>query len=747
MKNKIHKILLIGLLIISHSFSQKKGLIKGKITNSQTGLPLIGANVQLLGTDLGTTTNDKGNFSLDQIMEGRYKIRVAYIGFQTFVVPDVLVRPNAYDFIDVKLEESILSMDNIVVQQSYFKKSIIKEFQTVSFDNEEIRRAPGSGQEISRILNSLPSVASVGENRQDMMVRGGGPTENGFIIDNIPIPSISHFNQVDGRSNGPIGLINTEMISNLDFYSNGFSSKFGNKLSSYGEIEYRDGNKDTFEGNLNLGMGGLGYLIEGPIGGGSSLIASFRKSYLDIIADAINAGGLPSYDDYQLKLSYEINNRNKVTFLIIKGSSLYDRSQNDALNDGESSYGKVSNNQNSYGINWRKLWSKNGFSNTSLSFSNQLSNISFNDIDTDTNNIYNNNHFKYLTFRNTNDYKSSDILSFQYGLESFVTKKDYNFDINNINIDLNKGMSGLAAYLTAKIIYKNNYILSFGIRNDQNSHDYINLLSPRLNFEYLLSSENSIIFNYGIYYQDAPGLYMTLENSESITSIKSVQTSVTYEKIFSPSTKLSLSIYSKEYSSAPILAKDNIYDDPTFLLDELRVYNGIQSNGNAKSSGLEFILQKKRAENLYGIVGWSLFSSTFLDYNGIKRSRNYDYNYIFNIVGGYKPKHDWEISFRWSYFGGKPITPINRELSILYNEQVLDNQNFNEESTPDYHSLFIRYEKRYSLTKFNIITFFELWNAYNRKNTEYYFWSNSKKNIQNVTYFSIIPIGGFELEF
>ena len=83
-----------------------------------------------------------------------------------------------------------------------------------------------------------------------MMVRGGGPTENGFIIDNIPLPSISHFSQEDGRSNGPIGLINTEMVDNVKFYSNGFSVKYGNRLSSYGDITYRSGNSEAMEGNF-----------------------------------------------------------------------------------------------------------------------------------------------------------------------------------------------------------------------------------------------------------------------------------------------------------------------------------------------------------------------------------------------------------------------------------------------------------------------------------------------------------------
>ena len=166
----------------------------------------------------------------------------------------------------------------MVVEENFFKKSMVNEFQSVSFNRDDMRRSPGSGQEITRIINTLPSVASVGENRQDMMVRGGGPTENGFIIDNIYIPSISHFQQADGRSNGPIGIINTDMVENLDFYSNGFSSKYGNKLSSFGDITYRSGNREMMEGYGLLGMGGLGFLVEGPLGERSSYICLLYTS-------------------------------------------------------------------------------------------------------------------------------------------------------------------------------------------------------------------------------------------------------------------------------------------------------------------------------------------------------------------------------------------------------------------------------------------------------------------------------------
>ena len=201
------------LLLLSVLNAEPTGFVKGKIIDINSQLPLVGANIVIKSTSLGTISDEDGYFSIEDIPNGNYSISASYIGYKTVYLSDIWVRPNAYDFLNVKLEQSVIQIDDITVEENFFEKSLVNEFQSVSFNRDDMRRSPGSGQEITRIINTLPSVASVGENRQDMMVRGGGPTENGFLIDNIYIPSISHFQQADGRSNGPVGIINTDTVS------------------------------------------------------------------------------------------------------------------------------------------------------------------------------------------------------------------------------------------------------------------------------------------------------------------------------------------------------------------------------------------------------------------------------------------------------------------------------------------------------------------------------------------------------
>jgi len=746
------------LLLLSVLNAEPTGLVKGKIIDINSQLPLVGANIVIKSTSLGTISDEDGYFSIEDIPNGNYSISASYIGYKTVYLSDIWVRPNAYDFLNVKLEQSVIQIDDINVEENFFKKSLVNEFQSVSFNRDDMRRSPGSGQEITRIINTLPSVASVGENRQDMMVRGGGPTENGFLIDNIYIPSISHFQQADGRSNGPVGIINTDMVENLDFYSNGFSSKYGNKLSSFGDITYRSGNREKSEGYGLLGMGGLGFLIEGPVSNKVSYITSFRMSYLDIIADAINAsGGMPSYNDFQTKIDYKPNIYNTFSILVIAGGSLYDRDKKGALDVGESEYGELKNNQLTIGINYKRIWNEKAYSNTSLSISNKYSKVNFSNINTDTLVFKNIEEADIFNFRQINHIKIASQTNLEFGFDAQWTTQYYDYlrKLNDSNILLDEikfdqkvSISNYSAFLTVKKNLGRKLISSIGLRTDLNDYENTTLISPRINLDYeIVNSRTNLIFNIGDYYQNPPAIYVANKTSDRLKSARARQYSVCLEHMITASTKFSVSAYQKDYNNSPILPNSNLHNDPTFLFDELRMYNGIVSEGSASSKGLEVLIQKKRVENFYGLIGGSIFNSTFIDFEGIERNRNHNYRYIFNIVGGYRPKSDWELSIRWSYFGGRPYTPINLEASISNNEQYSDVKNFNENKTPDYHSLFVRYERRYNLKKSNLILFFEIWNTYNRENIETFFFSKERDSIEKILYFSTIPVGGFGIEF
>ena len=741
--------IILPLVVIPFNLILGRGFIKGQVMDGYNLLPLVQANIIVDNTEIGTISDSEGKFVIELSEVGFYSISISYIGYESKIVSDIWVRPNVHDYQNIVLFPEVIELGDVVVTKNYFEQNNLDNYSSVGFSNDQIRRAPGAGGEITRILNSLPSVASVGENRQDIMVRGGGPNENGFLIDNIYLPSISHFNQPDGRSNGPVGLINTELVENIEFYTSGFSPEFGNKLSSFGDIEYREGNSEQIEGNLGLGLGGAGGVIEGPVIRNITMLGSFRMSYLNIISDAINAGGLPSYNDYQGKINYKPSQYHNFTILAIKGNSLYDRNPTDAENNEEDNYGSIKNNKSTIGLNHRLIWNEMGYSKTSLSFSKQISKLEFFDLFSDS--ILNRNNDLYQTFhfRNVNHIRLNKKINTTSGFEFQSRNLNYDFYLNNIFLEDDIAYENISTFININSIIRENTNIAFGVRLEKNSFENKINSSPRLNIDYELPNEfGNIILSAGSYYQNPPEKYLGLVNNRGLKSVQAKQLSLSFEKLLTESSKLSISVYDKNYSNAPVVENEpNPFIIPAFLMDRNITFENIISNGQANSYGIEILVEKKRAENFYGHIGGSLFNSTFIDYLGQKRDRDSNYKYIFNMVGGYRPNNKWELSLRWSFFGGKPYTEVDTATSLNLNEVVYFTDSFNEKRTPVYHNLFLRYEFRKVYKSFNVVSYLEFWNAYNRKNVETYIWSNANKKILEVTYFSFIPVGGFEIEF
>jgi hypothetical protein len=235
------------------AFQTQTGSICGLITDKETRAPLIGANVMVLNSPWGAASDIQGQYEVKRVPPGNYSIAVQYIGYEKRIVTDVIVRPNRQTQVDVALTLSAVMGEAVVVTGAYFDKTEEAPTSTVSFSNEEIRRAPGSAGDVSRILMGLPSVAKVNDQQNGLIVRGGSPMENGFFIDEIEIPNINHF-PMQGASSGPIGMVNVDFIKEVTFQAGGFPAAYGNRLSSVMAMGFREGDRDRFQAQLDLNM-------------------------------------------------------------------------------------------------------------------------------------------------------------------------------------------------------------------------------------------------------------------------------------------------------------------------------------------------------------------------------------------------------------------------------------------------------------------------------------------------------------
>jgi hypothetical protein len=345
------------------------GSVKGTVIDRETREGLPNVTVVVIGTQSGTSTDERGRFSLSGLPAGTYSLQFRLVGYDPLVRTDVSVTPGKTASVHAELHERGVVAEEMTVTGGYFGSEEAIEAMSVGFNAEEIRRSPGSANDVSRILMALPSTAKVADNSNDLAVRGGSPIENGFYVDGIPVPNINHF-PTQGSTGGPIGILNIDFIDQVDFLISGFSASYGDRLSSVVDIDYKDGTAEDLYGKAFLSFAGFGAMAEGqlPSEGGSWMVSA-SKSYLDLIVGAIGTGVAPNYGDVQGKVALKVDDRHSLRLLAIGGKSAIDFDKETAIEDGQRQYGTNENSQGTLGLRWDALWSAGHYATTTLSYS------------------------------------------------------------------------------------------------------------------------------------------------------------------------------------------------------------------------------------------------------------------------------------------------------------------------------------------------------------------------------------------
>ncbi|MBM4176525.1 MAG: TonB-dependent receptor [Ignavibacteria bacterium] len=765
--------ILTVFLTVKLSSAQSFGKLQGKVIDQITRQPIPGSNVILENTNFGAAADVLGNFKIENIPIGRYQIRVSSIGYQTQINPDIVVSTGHTVALQFELIETVIPLKGEVqVHAEFFRKDPSQLVSTHSLSYEEIRRTPGAAGDISRVVLSLPGVITAADDRNDLLVRGGNPTENLNLIDNIEIPNLNHFG-TQGASGGPIGMVKTEFIREVNFSSGGFPVKYGERLSSVMDIKLREGNREEFQADLNLSMAGFGGSLEGPLFEKGSWIFSARKSYLDLIAK-LNATSvataIPHYSNYQTKIVYDIDENNQLSFIGLGGM--------DRVSFQEGEYNLVayfkeyeiehSQNQFITGLNWRTLWSKNSYS--LLTLSNSYNDYASDVIQAKSKKEYYFNHsfereihlkgefnvkinpsfeinlgggFKWINLNHSIFYQGDTIYTIKNGIvdTSIFSPLDYSFG---------EWISKTFAYaqITNWIYDKLKFVT--GIRYDNFSFiEKSNAFSFRGGLSYFLTPISSVNFSAGIYYQTPPYIWLSADpTSRKLENMRADHFVFGFEHYFSDDLKLSLESYQKNYSKIPtsktvpqFIASNGGTDYGVFMMRNLT------SDGKGYARGIEFTLQKKLLNDFYGIISYGHSKVKFTPIDGVERPGSFDFRNVFTLVFGYIPNDRYEFSFKWRYAGGRPYTPFDENLSKLFKREVLDFEQMNALRYKDYHRLDIRFDRRWHFEKWNIVTYFELQNAYFKKNIYEYQWDSVENKEIEVYQWRFFPIGGLTIEF
>ena len=708
------------LFLILHVglYSQNIGSINGKVTDSESGLPLEGATVIVENSNFFTVTDENGYFQIPDLPTTSYNVTARFIGFKSQTKFNVIVKSVGNQSLDYTLSPTNELLDEVILMESPFKTSIETPLSTQTFSAVEIETYPGGNNDITRVIQSLPGISpSVGGFRNDIIIRGGGPNETVYYLDGIEIPNINHFS-TQGSSGGPVGLVNISFIKDVTLSTSSFGAEYDNALSGVLSFTQKNPNTERFSGNFRFGSSEAGITFEGPLNEKTSYIFSLRRSYLQFIFKAFGFSFLPDYWDYQMKISHRIDDHNFLNFIGIGSIDKLTVNEPDEYSfENQSTIEQIpiiNQNTSTFGISWKRIYKQNnGFFNISLS-SNRLKNDfeRFQDNVNKTDKVYSNisseeeTKLRFISSQNFIDFKFSVGGNIQYSKYLNNTLYPF-FEIDyETSIDLIKYGFFIKS---SKMFFDDKLGVSLGIRVDQDNftlnNNFFENLSPRIALSWSISEDDKWKVNLtsGRYFKIPT--YTSLgfknlsnnfiNNDSEYTRSDHLVFGIEYNN--TDSSRFSLEAFNKKYYNYPVSVNDMVSLANKGGDFEVLGNEDVSTSGRGKSYGIEFLYQQKLKNNFYGILSYTFFYSKFSGFDEVFLPSVWDNRNLISFTGGYKLKKNWEISSKLRFTDKTPYAPINNKLSSQsYPEIVFDYSQLGNYYLDSFLKLDVRIDKRWN---------------------------------------------------
>lgn len=714
--------------------------IKGVVIDKSTRQPLEFVNVLVVGLGIGASTDANGNFLITQVPPGIYRLQASFLGYKTELTPEYRVN-HVTPYVQIELEEENASLNEVVVTASPFQKVPESPVSLRVIGLQEIEKAPGANRDISKVVQNYPGVAfsPIGY-RNDLIVRGGGPSENRFYLDGVEIPNINHFS-TQGASGGPVGLIDADLIRSVKFYSGAFPADKGNALSSVLDFSLRDGDMERNSLKATLGASEVSLSSNGHIGNKTSYLVSVRQSYLQALFKILGLPFLPAYTDASFKIKTRFDSHNELTLLGLGG---IDRMKLNLGIEGEDAEYMLSYlpeiNQETYTVGGvYRHYSQRHVQSIVLSQS-----------------YLNNRNVKYRD----NDESSEENLTLRLGsieqetklrMENTsswsVWKVKAGFDLNysryksneyrkvfanalreyDYHTDLSLWRWGMFASVDYAAPDKS-FTASMGVRTDGNNYsdkmkELWRQLSPRLSVSYRLIEGLTLSGHVGLYYQLPSYTALGFKGEEGEYVNRHLDyISVSQESLglsWTPNENMELSVegFYKLYGHMPFSLSDQIPlsckgNDYGTIGNE-----ALSSEAKGRSYGVELMFKWLLTQKLNLSSSLTIFKSEFKDgEQGSYVPSAWDNRFILNMSGTYNfPKH-WSLGAKVSCIGGSPYTPYDVEKSSLveaWNVQgraYYDYSRYNQERLPVFGQLDVRVDKTFYLKKYMLGFYLDIQN-------------------------------------
>lgn len=742
-------IFLAFLIILSNKLAAQvelKGNIAGTVIDKETKKALPGATIRVLNTNFAAIANHKGEFVICEIPIGRYQIQASFLGYETALITDLVVVTKRFANLTFEMKMSYVSLDEIVVSAN--ENRGLTEISTISkseISNQEVRNTAGVN-DLFRRLQYLPGVSAAGDQSSSPIIRGANPDENLTLIENIEVASPFHFSSMNSEMAGSFSIFDPKLIDKVNISTGGFSSQFGDKLSSVIQINLMKPNKNQYEGDIALDFSGIGAYLTGPISKDISFLFAARRGILEYLMKMMDEKFIPSTNDFHLKCNYDISENHLISFYGLYAQDEMTGSHSDEIFGDRNIYSLISKKQATLGINWSWLLSENSYLLTTPYFSYSNWKIIYGP-EWNKEKQGQSNFEKHSGLKTEYFLRLNDLHRITVGAEYRLIFPEYcQFDgldttfsgkiseAYNVNF-IPKHSQKIASFLQYAVSPFNWFDFQAGLRADYFAFIDRLTISPRMALSFKLYENLSLNLSSGFFYQ-FPEYYRIFiaEENKSLLSQKALHYIAGIETALPLDFSAKIEGFYKDYSNLAVAPQDTS--------------KILKSTGSGYVYGTEISFSKRMTDNLYLNFNYSYSISKRKDEDAkLLYSSNFDKPHVLNMICNYKLSDWWELSFTMSYASGMPHTPLDLATRRYENGTwYVDKAEKNSERYPDYFRVDARCDRRFVFRNWNLRLYFEIWNLTNHNNIFEYSYHNNFSEKRSECLFPFMPMLGVAAE-
>ena len=652
--------------------------LRGVVTEAETGEPIAGAAVVLKGTTIGTVTDMDGNYTLKDLVAGRYSVEASFLGFSPMEVQEVLIAGNKEVIVDFTLKENSTVLGEVEVRPTVTKENAINPMALIGarmLSMEEASRYAGGYSDPARLVTSFAGVAGSPDNN-GISVHGNAPQSLSWRLEGIEINSPNHFTDAFAMGTGVVSALSSNVVSNSDFYSGAMTAEYGNALSGVMDMHMKAGDTQSFNHAVQLGTLGVVGTSEGPLSRktGASYIINYRYSFTTLarkLGILSTDGDQADFQDVNFKFNFPTK---KAGTFAVFGLGMKDKYWNDVPDFDE----------------WERVYDQEYLESRQAMF---VSGV--------THNVYLGNGWKWNTavayslFKNDGDdyyadyYYGDDPVSadkntfpkyaemrqknqqftVQTGLQkrfsdAFLSKvgvnyNEYYFDINLkmadavgatelhpiYEADSHTGL--LTAYLSNSWQWNRWMTFNFGVNSEYFRLTKEKTFEPRAALQWNPGYANSFSLGYGLhsklekmdvyFYKDENGKYA----NQDLDMSKAHHLLLSWMHRFNDKLNLRVETY---YQSLYDLPVENDINSTYCVLNRREYYvdKALNNEGKGRNYGVDVTLERYMSNGWYGMINGSLYKSEYKAMDGVWRNTLYNRSYLFKVLGG----KEWMVGKR-----------------------------------------------------------------------------------------------------